>query len=72
MKLVTYQCNLCDEKMDAQNAYRILYQYYCTSSVWPFKFELRTVTLSNTNECDRHICKNCITNIVQSNIEINR
>jgi len=60
MKIVTYQCDLCKEKKDKAE----LKAYYWKSDIMPQGYVLQDIS-HNGQECDKHICTECIKNIVQ-------
>lgn len=64
MKIITYKCNLCQDIIQKEN----IYKYYWKSDIIPQQYIL--LSWNALEECDKHICKQCIINIQRSNIKL--
>lgn len=53
MKIIKYQCNICETNYDWKDAIENIKVIYFTTNA---TFHLR----DHNVDCDRHICKNCI------------
>jgi hypothetical protein len=61
MKIVKYKCNLCQEEKERAE----LTAFYFKCDIMPQRYIL---TKSKIDECDKHICDECIQIIISNTI----
>lgn len=59
MKITKFKCNLCEEDRDKTE----FTAFYFKCDIIPQRYVLDK---SKINECDKHICENCIQTIISN------